>query len=262
MVLQSHNVVSDIFSLENVVQQTGVMHAKNLIIDTLREVFRQDREFKYVTDVFGYPKTPSHLGLDPEAGLDDDETTRIFIGSSYRYDVNYNPAIIVRNTGTRYVPVSFNQDLLGVIYKVERLIDGYGNESIIRVPFAQTIVGAWDQTFSVEIITEDEVDREEIADIVMVTLQGSRRLELQREGVFIRRCSTGGETEELKATSAGGNDHLYKISINLDVRSEWKIHIPISDLCERIGMCLTFGTLDGGSVADGLTINEQITLLE
>lgn len=256
-----HNVVSDIFHLENVVQQVGIMHAKNIIIDTLREVFRHDREFKYVTDIFGYPKTPSHLGLDPDAGLDDEETTRIFIGSSYRYDVNFNPAIIVRNTGTRYVPISFNQDLLSVIFRTERLIDGYGNESLIHTPYSHTLVGAWDHTFAVDVLTEDESDREEIADIIMVTLQGRRRLELQREGVFIRRCSTGGETEELKATSVGGNDHLYKVSINLDVRSEWKIHIPISNICERIGFCLDFKVLDGG-ISSALAVNEQITLLE
>jgi len=179
MVLTSHRVVSDIFELENVVQQTGIVHAKNILIDTLREIFKLDREFKYVTDVFGFPKTPYHLGLDPEAGLDDDETTRIFIGSTYRYDVKFNPSIIVKSTGTRYVPISFNQDLLSIIFKTERVVDAYGNETLIRSPHANTLVGAWDQTFEIKIITEDEVDREEIADIVMVSLQGSRRLELQ-----------------------------------------------------------------------------------
>lgn len=257
MALTSHRVVSDIFNLENVVQQTGIVHAKNILIDTLREIFRQDREFKYVDDVFGFPKTPYHLGLDPEAGLDDEDTTRIFIGSTYRYDVKFNPSIIVKNTGSRYVPISFNQDLLSTIFKTERIVDGYGNETLIRTPFAHTLVGAWDQTFEIKVITEDEVDREEIADIIMVSLQGSRRLELQREGVFIRRCQSGGEIEEQYS-----NDYLYMVSISLDVRSEWKIHIPINDVCERIALCITFGTLDGVSTADGLTILHQISLAD
>ena len=257
MVLTSHNAVSDIFNLENVVQQTGIMHAKSILIDTLREIFRQDREFKYVSDVFGYPKTPYHLGLDPDAGLDDEETTRIFIGSTYRYDVKFNPSIVVKNTGSRYVPISFNQDLLGLIFKTERIIDGYGNETLTRSPFAHTLVGSWDQTFEIKIITEDEVDREEIADIVMVSLQGTRRLELQREGVFIRRCHTSGESEEQYA-----NDNLYMISINLDVRSEWKVHIPISDVCERIALCITFNTLDGEGTDNNLGILQLITSTE
>jgi len=215
MALTSHRVVSDIFNLENVVQQTGIVHAKNILIDTLREIFRYDREFKYVDDVFGFPKTPSHLGLDPDAGLDDEETTRIFIGSTYRYDIKFNPSIIVKNTGTRYVPISFNQDLLGIIYTNERIVDGYGNETIIRTPQFHTLVGAWDQTFEVKVITEDEVDREEIADIVMVSLQGSRRLELQREGVFIRSISAGGETEQVYS-----NDNIYMISMEISILLE------------------------------------------
>jgi hypothetical protein len=257
MALTSHRVVSDIFNLENVVQQTGIVHSKNILIDILREVFRRDREFKYVDDVFGFPKTPSHLGLDPDAGLDDEETTRIFIGSTFRYDVKFNPSVIVKSTGTRYRPISFNQDLLGIIYIDERIVDGYGNETILRTPQFNTLVGSWDQTFEIRVITEDEVDREEIADIIMVSLQGSRRMELQREGVFIRSMSSGGETEQPYS-----NDNLYMISINLDVRSEWKIHIPINDVCERIGFCLTFDTLATDPPADGLTINEQITLVD
>lgn len=252
----SHRVLSDIFNLEYVVQQTGIVHGKNLLIDTLRDVFVNDREYKYVADVFGFPKTPSHLGLDPAAGLDDEETTRIFIGSTFRYDVKFNPSIIVKNTGSRYIPISFNQNLLGVINRKEIITDGYGNSSTIYTPAYHTLVGAWDQTFEVKIIAENEMDREEIADIVQVTLMGTRRMDLQRAGLFIKTISTGGEIEEKYS-----NDYLYMVSVNVDARSEWKVHIPISDIIERIGVCLTFRTI-GGPIADALTVNEQITLAD
>lgn len=257
MSLTSHRVVSDIFGLENVVQQIGIVQSKNVLIDTLREVFRQDREFTYKTDVFGFPLTPNHLGLDPEAGIADSTSTRIFIGSSFRYDVKFNPSITVKNTGTSYVPISFNRDLMSVIYTTERVVDGYGNETLIRTPQFHTLVGAWDQSIEIKITTEDEVDREEIADIVMVALQGSRYLDLQRAGVHIKSMSTGAETEQAYA-----NDHLYMISVNLKIRSEWKIHIPINNLCERIGLCITFNALDTDPAADGLTINEEILLAD
>lgn len=253
MPLTSHRVVSDIFNLENIVQQTGIVHGKNILIDTLRHIFAQDRQYKYVSDVFGFPKTPSHLGLDPEAGLDDEETTRIFIGSSHRYDIKFNPSIIVKSTGSQYVPISFNQDLLGVRYKKELLTDGYGNSTILTTATHHTLVGAWDQTFEVKVIAENEMDREEITDIIMPTLQGTRRLDLERSGLHIKRIRTSGESEEKYS-----NDYLYMISINIEARSEWKVRIPIDNICERIGVCLTFKTLDG-SVADGLTINELIT---
>lgn len=254
MALISHKVISDIFNLENVVQQTGMLHSKNILIDTLRDIFRRDREYKYVQDVFGFPKTPGHLGLNPAAGLDDDETTRIFIGSTYRYDVKFHPSIIVKNTGSRYVPISFNQDFLGVLYRKELIMDGYGNQTIISTPAAYTQVGAWDQTFEVKVTAESEVDREEIADIVKVTLMGSRRLELQQAGLFIKTLSSSGEQEEPYA-----NDYLYTVSISLETRSEWKIHIPINDVCERIGLCIHFNTLGGNDGADALTINQLIT---
>jgi len=256
MAIVSHRVLTDIFNLENVVQQVGIVSGKNILIDTLRDIFSQDREFAYKSDVFGFPKTPSHLGLDSSAGLDDDETTRIFIGSTFRYDVKFNPSIIVKNTGSRYVPISFNQNLLGIINRKEIITDGYGNSSTIFTPAYHTIVGAWDQTFEVKVIAENEIDREEIADIVQVTLMGTRRMDLQRAGLFIKSISTSGESEEKYS-----NDYLYMVSINVDARSEWKVHIPISSTIERIGVCLAFRTTEG-RIADALTINEQITLAD
>lgn len=250
----SHRAISDIFDLENIVQQTGIVHGKNILVDTLRDIFSHDRQYKYVSDVFGFPKTPSHLGLNPEAGLDDEETTRIFIGTAYRYDIKFNPSIIVRSTGTRYVPISFNQNRLNTLYRKELIMDGYGNKAVVNTPYAYTQVGAWDQTFEVKIIAENEMDREEITDIVSSALMMTRRIDLERAGLHIKDVSTSAETETQYA-----NDHLYMISVNVSARSEFKTSIPIHDVCERIGICLTFRTLPDGPVADGLTINEQIT---
>ena len=251
-----YKVLSDIFDIEKVVQQTGIMHAKNILIDTLRNVFSQDRHFKFVTDVFGFPKTPSHLGLEPDAGLDDEETTRIFIGSGYRYDVKFNPSIIIRNTGTSYKPISFNQNIYNVTNIKEVLMDGYGNQTIIYSPSYHEITGAWDQSFEIKIVTENEADREELADIVMVMLIGSRRTQLKNSGVFVKSVSTGGESEQQY-----GNDYLYSVSIKIDVRSEWKIRIPISNVIERIGICLSFKTLDN-ETSNALSINESISLVD
>jgi hypothetical protein len=250
----SHRVYSDIFGLEYVVQHTAIKQTKNILIDTLREVFRQDREYKYVDSCFGFPLTPSHLGLDPDAGLDDEETTRIFIGSAYRYDIKFNPSIIVRNASTKYVPISFNQDMGSVIYTTERVVDAYGVESIVSTPAHHTLVGAWDQTLEVKVISENGVDREEIADIVLVTLQSTRRTELQNEGVFIKSVSTGGEQER-----AYSNDHLYMLSINVDVRSEFKIHIPINDVCERIALYITLDNFTTSDVDNDMDILSTIT---
>lgn len=250
MTFTDYSIYSDILGIEHVVQNVGIMHSKNIVIDTLRRIFANDRYYSYKADIFGFPLTPNHLGLDPDAGLDDEETTRIYIGSTYRYDVKFNPSIIVRHSGSRYVPISFNDDLLGIIYTVERLVDDDGNETLVKTVSHNTLVGAWDQTIEIKVVAEDEIDREEIADIIMVSLQGPRRLELQREGIFIRSVSSGGETEEPYA-----NDFLYSVVITLDVRSEWKVHIPVSNVVERIGFCLSFDTVDTDTPADEIGIN-------
>jgi hypothetical protein len=254
MALISHKVLSDIFNLENIVQTTGIMHSKNILIDCLRDIFRRDREYKYVEDVFGFPKTPGLLGFDPSVGLDDDESTRIFIGSTYRYDVKFHPSLIVKNTGLRYVPLSFNQEFLSVLYRKELIMDGYGNKTIISTPGAYVQAGIWDQTFEIKVTAESEVDREEIADIVQTTLMGPRRLELQQAGLFIKTLSSSGEQEEPYT-----NDYLYSISISLETRSEWKMHIPINNICERIGLCIHFNTINGNSAVDSLAINQIMT---
>jgi hypothetical protein len=246
-----HRVNTDLFSANNIVQTVGVVAGKSLLVDTLRDVFREDSEFKYVEDVFGYPKIRPQIDLDPEAGLEDDETTRIFIGSTFRYDVKYYPAISVKNTRTSYVPVAFNQNWLGVVYRKELLADGYGNNVTISTPAYSTLVGAWDQTFEIKITAESELDREELTDIVTTILIGPKRLELQDAGLFIKTLGTGGEQEE-----PYGNGYLYTTSITLDTRSEWKVHVPISNVMERIGLIVTFGNLETGRMADALTINQ------
>ena len=220
----------------------------------LRDVFREDREYQYVDDIFGFPKTPSNLGLDPAAGIEDEETTRIMIGSTYRYDVKFYPAITVKNTSTRYTPISFNQDYMGVMYRKELIMDGYGNNTIVSTPAYHTLVGAWDQTFEIKITAESEIDREEITDIVQTVLMGSRRLELQDAGLFIKTLSTSGEIEEPYA-----NAYLYSTAISLETRSEWKIHIPISNTVERIGFILQIGDTEDEEYVDSLEVNIQLT---
>lgn len=250
----SHRVNSDIWNNEHVVQSVGMMAAKNILVDTLRDVFRSDREYKYVDDVFGFPKTPGQLGLDPAAGLyDDEETTRIMIGSTYRYDVRFFPAITVKNTSSRYKPISFSQNLFSVIYRQELLSDGYGNSIIINTPAYHTLVGAWDQAFEIKISAESEVDREEISDIVQTVLIGPRRLELQNAGLFIQDLSSGGEQEEPYA-----NGYIYTNSVTLNTRSEWKIHIPISNVVDRIMFGARIGDIKNNRFSDPLAINTML----
>ena len=231
----SHRVYSDLFELSDFVRQTAVTQGKNLLIDSLREHFKQDTIYRYSTDAFGFPLTPDLTDLPPDIG--ETRTTRIFIGDIFRYDKRYLPSITVRQTSGRYYAVSFNQE--GTTrYRVDLVLDGYGNRSLIKVPTHKVYAGGWDQTFEVTIAAESTLDREELSDIVSSYLIGVARQPLQEAGLFVKTVSHGGEREEDWA-----NDKVYVQPVTVETFSEWRREIPIDGIVEFINFCFEFGIL-------------------
>jgi len=234
----SHRTYSDLFELANFVKQTAVGQGKNLLIDSLREHFRQDTIYRYSTDAFGFPLTPDLTDLPPE--ISETRTTRMFIGDIFRYDKRYLPSITVRQTSGRYYAISFNQE--GTTrYRVDLVVDGYGNRSLVKVPTHKVFAGGWDQTFEVLIAAESTLDREELSDIVSSYLIGVARQPLLDAGLFIRTVSYGGEREEDWA-----NDKIYIQPITVETFSEWKREIPLDSVVETINFCFEFGILGSG----------------
>lgn len=250
-------VYSNQYSIDHIVSDTGMLQGRNLLVDYLRTAFARDVEFRFLTDVFGYPKTPSHLGLSSDAGLPpDSSSTRIFIGTSYRYDATFLPAITVRSTSSNYHPISFNQNSGVVLYDWSRIIDGYGNETILKLPSAIQFVGAWDQVFEVKITSKSLEDCVTIADQAKMALQHTYRLDLQQNGLFIKRVSAGSETAE----NINNNDPLYHISLSVETYSEWHREIPMSNLVERINYCFQADAVSTDIPATGLAIEGWIEL--
>lgn len=241
-------VFSDIYQLHDVVKQSGIMMGRNLLIDTLREAFAKDREFHYVSDKFGYPKTPGQIGLDPSSGILNDVTTRIFIGSTHRDDVAFFPAITIRPTNISYFPISFNRNRGTIKYGFQRLTDGYGNSEIIQVPVATVFAGAWEQTFEIKVASRSLEDCTSITDTVMVILQDIYNDDLLRNGLFIKNVAAGGQTED----NIGEADPVFYIPITVNTYSEWRREIPISNLIERIQLCFSFDLSPDDVPATGL----------
>jgi hypothetical protein len=241
----SHRVYSEIFELSDFVKQTAVTQGKNLLIDSLRESFRQDTIYRYSTDAFGFPLTPDLTDLPPDIG--ETRTTRIFIGDIFRYDKRYLPSITVRQTSGRYYAVSFNQE--GTTrYRVDLVMDGYGNRSLVKVPTHKVFAGGWDQTFEVLVAAESTNDREELSDIVSSHLIGVARQPLQDAGLFVKTVSYGGEREETWA-----NDHVYMQPVSVETFSEWRREIPLDSLVEAINFCFEFGILGSGRFGTAIT---------
>ena len=140
----SNTFRTDLYSLHNYIQNTSIVHPKEIIIEVLRDFFSEDSYYHYVKDEWGFPKTPDLTGVDLEAGFNDDITTRLFIGEPHRYDVIYQPSLLITSQGNRAVPLSFSNNDGVVINEVTRFIDGYGNESFISTPSYMQQAGAWE----------------------------------------------------------------------------------------------------------------------
>lgn len=250
----SYLVYSDIYNLDHIVQHSGIMFGRNILVDTLREIFAKDKEYRYLKDSFGFPKTPSHENLDEDAGIVDDSTTRLFIGGAFRYDISYLPAITVRQTGSSYKPISFNSNMWVLEYETQKIIDGYGNVTYSEVPSSYQFAGAWEQNFEVKVTSKSLEDTIHIADIVMISLQGTYRLPLQQNGLFIKQVRASGESIE----TFGANDPLFTISITLDTYSEWRRSIPISNLVERVSLCLAVDIQNTDVPANDLLIKYNL----
>jgi len=247
-------VFSDIFMLDNVVQHTGIMVGRNMLIDTLREIFAKDKEWRYVADMWGFPKTPSGVGLSTTAGIEDDLTTRIFIGSTYRYDIAYLPAITIRPTNIAYKPISFNQNRGTIKYGLQKITDGYGNTDILKMPVAIMRAGAWEQTFEVKISTYSAEDTHSITDVVIQSLQGTYRDNLQQNGLFIKRISGGGEVTE----NISENDPVFHASLSVETYSNWRREIPIANMIDRVLLCFEFDISDQDIPATDMTYKQVI----
>jgi hypothetical protein len=220
----SHRVYSNFFSDYSIIQQVLSSQPKNLLIDTLREVFRRDNVYTYRSDPYGYPLTPSQIGLNN----DSTETTKILISDQYRYEIKFYPGITIKNNGGSYKPVSFNQE--GTIkYRKDLLEDEFGGRRIIHTPTHRVYAGFWELSFEIAIYSESHSELEELVDIVSLILQHTHFHDLRAAGLIIKSCNVSAESAEPYA-----NDYVYSQSITISTLSEWRVEIPIDNVIEKI----------------------------
>lgn len=247
---------SDFFVRTGIIKQVAGASAKSLLVDFLRELFRDDSYFTYREDVYGYPKILDHTNLS----IDSTEPTKINITDVFRYEAGFIPTIVVRHTGGRYFPISFNQDGIpgmagSVKYSEEVVLDGYGNVTSVLIPDKFLYVGAWDLSYDLKIYTESPADREELVSIVSVGLMHVHRASLERAGLFIKSLSFGSESEE-----EHNNDKFYTQSVSLECFGEWRREIPVGNLIERIAFFYDIGRIVNNRVAvpNNLSIEDMV----
>lgn len=250
---------TDLNAVHGIVQNTMMSFAKALFIETLRDEFSKDSYYSYRKDAFGFPNTRDLTGTNLEAGIEDEVTSRIFIGEAFHYDMKFFPAVLVRSGGFKYVPIglSRNEDL--VKYKSTRVIDGYGNVKIFTEPSYISLSGAWEGQVTLDIYAGDIKSRDEVAEIIAALLTITNFKSMQHAGVIVKPINISSPSEEDDA-----RDKKYKITITCDVRTEWNQHIPIDTVVNMIAFCVDFGDLskEPETIAPNLGISTTVDLMD
>lgn len=216
-----------------------IVYPKEIVIATLRDYFSNDSFYHYVKDEWGFPKIPEQKDLELDAGVNDNISTRVFIGESFKHDGIFYPAILVKHNSARYVPVSFNRESGGIQYDARIYEDGYGNQKVMKFPKSMISAGAWEGSMSVDILSRSMRARDDLAELIAMCFTDLYFDDLVDVGLVIKPVNVSGSSE-----SEDRNDKLFRTSINLDFRTEWRREIPISNLIERILFTIDFQNLE------------------
>lgn len=101
-----------------------------------------------------------------------------------------------------------------------------------RVESANAIGGRFDLSFDFDVIAQDPIQMEEIADLVFMYLWGQKRPILSSEGIELTDISMGGETEETYDENA--DLYYYNASFTAQIQADWEIHIPLPLTISRV----------------------------
>ena len=254
----------------NIVQYSMLSYPKECIIAILRDYFSYSSFYHYQKDQWGFANTTDHtnmplgsdLPLEAPGSTSSPGTmlsTRLFIGENFRFDGIYYPAIIVKSGGGRYVPVSMNRDFGKVEYQNIIYEDGYGNSKVIKKPNYFVTSGAYEGTFTIDVMTRSLRARDDLVELIAMCFTDIHFKTLEDVGIVIKPISWSAPAEREDRI-----DKLFTQSITLDIRTEWERKIPVGNILENIVFTLDFqDTSNPNSVpAANLAIKTEIDLLD
>lgn len=254
---------SSLPGIHHVVQNTMISAPKEIVIASLKDYFSQDHYYRYGTDPFGFANTTDHTDLPLDAGYNDNLTTRLYIGENWRKDGIFYPAILVKHGGGRSVPISMNREEGTVDWEITPYEDGYGNITFYRKPKSFIFAGAWEGSIIIDIMARNAPQaRDDLLQEVMLCLTDITYKSLEKAGVAIKpggNPSWSGTSEQ-----DDRNDKLFRQTITLEIRSEWRREIPVSNVVEVINFSIQFGRVDdlNAPVAQNLTIDTSVSMLD
>lgn len=263
--MSSNNIYkSDLAGLYDFVQSSMIVYPKEAIIALLRDYFSKDDYYHYSKDQWGFANTTDHtdlpLGADiPSSYQEEFLDTRLFIGENYRQNVIFYPAILVKSGGAKYVPISINRNKGVVQYENIYYDDGYGHLASLKRPKSFVTAGAWEGSIVIDIHTRSLRSRDDLAERIAMFFTEVGYETLVDIGIIVKPLTIGAPSE-----GDDRNDKLFKVSLNLDIRTEWRREIPVGNLIESITFALEFANLETPDpvVAENLTINAEINYID
>jgi len=261
---------SDLFAIHNMVQASMIVYPKEIILATLRDYFSKDSYYHYSRDQWGFPNTTDHTDLPPGADLpvgsygsaaitNELLSTRLFIGEHYRHDGVYYPAILIKSGGSKYVPISINREKGGVQYEDIIYEDGYGNRTTVHHPAYFFTAGAWEGQIIIEVFSRSLRARDDLIEVLGACFSEISVDSLYDVGLLIKPPSIGTPSE-----TDDRNDKLFRQSITLDIRTEWRREIPIGNVIDAIFFTATFEDVSRPQtpVSPNITINTEVNMLD
>jgi hypothetical protein len=94
-----------------------------------------------------------------------------------------------------------------------------------RVDAAEAFGGKFEVNFDLDILARDTTQVEEMADLTNMFLWANKKAVLELEGIEILDVSIGGEGEE--AIDETGQNFQYTISVSVQLRADWEVHVPL-----------------------------------
>jgi hypothetical protein len=260
---------SDLFGIYNIVQASMIVYPKEIIIATLRDFFSKDSYYHFSKDQWGFPNTTDHTDLPPGADLpfgpganpqlnpDPVLPTRLYIGENYHYNGIFYPAVLVKSGGTRYVPISINRNQETIDFSKTLYYDGYGNETIVLRPISIVTAGAWEGSIVVDVMARSLRARDDLVEAIGMCFTEVHFDDLHQVGIIVKPISVGAPSE-----TNDRNDKLFRQTLTLDIRTEWRRQIPIETTIDAILFTATFQNLanPNSPVAPNLTINTEVNL--
>lgn len=246
-----------------------LIYPKEIIISTLRDYFSRSELYHYSKDKWGFANTTDHtdlpLGSDVPTVFNKDGanqeglSTRIFIGENYRYDGIFYPAVLVKIGGSKYVPISINREQGGVQYEDLIYEDGYGNQTVIKKPAFFITAGVWEGSIIIDVMTRSLRSRDEIVESIAMCLTEVYFETIKDVGIVIKPLSISGASE-----TDDRNDKLFKQTITLDTRLEWRRHIPVGNIIDAISFTADFQDISNPNSipAPNITVNTTVNILD